>query len=394
MTNKVNFNAGGKIRLHILVAFLILLAAPIQLSAQKFNIYVFGESNDQKAKSIETILKNKIQKLLKDRYPCADIQTDDDVKTMLEFERYRQLLGAGDPDALANIASALNAPYYVSVSVMHNNGSYSLSSISGDSRRARTVAREGSFVQGDKEANDALEPMADKLVSEMIKSMPDCYQNEWIGKITYNRETRGENRSTEDAIVFDGEAKKTTEITSKATTEAEFEVRGENRPARAFVKCAEERVITIVTKGTVKCPVSMPGIPAKIKPVDVLDVDKITSRAEGRSDEARASVSVKGDEFTISVTVPEIEGGTSTGDWTLKDNGMCGDPVDKHETRSLPFTTHEEYGQADGTIDRSKPDILTGSKTIKIPSEYGIKETKIITWDLRFIRNPSAERIK
>jgi hypothetical protein len=57
-------------------------------------------------------------------------------------------------------------------------------------------------------------------------------------------------------------------------------------------------------------------------------------------------------------------------------------------------TTGEEYGEVTGTIDPSKPDIISGTKTFKIPSEYGTQEIKTITRIPRFISKPSAERIK
>jgi hypothetical protein len=393
MTNKVNFNAGGKIKVHILIAFLILLAGTIQTSAQKLNVYVFGESNDKKAWTVQDWLKTKITDQLKDRYPCAGSLTDDAARAMLDWAKQRQLMGNPDENALSQVGNAIGAQFVVSVNVVHNNGSYTMNSLSLDSRRARTVARQTSVAQGDDEALNAAESMAEKLVSDMINSMPDCYQNEWIGTITYKRETRGENLTIENHLVFN-EVKKTTEITSKATTEAEFDVRGINRPARTFVKCTEEHMINISLDGTVKCGGETPFDPVKTVQLNSTDVEKTTGNAEGKSDEGRASVSVDGDEFTISVTVPAIEGGTSVRDWTLKDSGGCGDPVNKHESTTITYTTFEEYGQAKGTIDPAKPDVLTGSKTIKIPSPTGIQETKIITWNLRFIRKPSAEKIK
>ncbi len=379
------------IKVYFLMAFLILLSRSVQVSSQKINIFVSGTSNSKTAGMIENILENEIQTLLSKQYPCASALTDDDATVFLEWARQRELMGNPDEDAISNVAGALGGQFLVSVNVTQVNSTFAMNVSGIDNRRGKPVSRQGAVANSDGEATGVAVSLAEKFVSDFINSLPDCYQNEWIGTITYKRETRGESRTTENHLVFN-EVKKTTEITSKAVVDAEFEVRGTKRPARAFVKCTEERTINISLSGTVKCGAAIPGDPERTVPLNSTDMEKITGNAEGRSDEGRASVSVDGDEFTISVMVPAIEGGTSVRDWTLKDSGGCGDPVDTHETTSISWTTYEEYGQANGTIDPTKPDVLTGSKTIKIPSPTGIQETKIITWNLSFKRDPSTKK--
>jgi hypothetical protein len=256
--------------------------------------------------------------------------------------------------------------------------------------RGKAVSRKAGTAQSYKEALDAADSLAEEFASDMINSLPDCYENEWIGTITYRRVSQGESRDTEDVQ----SGKRTTEITSKATTDADFEVRGTNKPARAFFKCADQSLKNTITKQTFTCPGTTPFEQGKTVTRNVTEVERVTGKAEGKVDEAVASVSVEGDEYTISCTVPQIEGGISIRDWSLKDSGGCGDPESKHESTSISYTTFEEYGQANGKIDPAKPDVLTGSKTIKVPSPTGIQETKIITWNLKFVRGPSAERIK
>jgi hypothetical protein len=317
---------------------------------------------------------------------------DTGLAAMVKFERERQMLGNKDEEALSDLAGALGAQYVVSINVTQVNNTFVMSARGLDGRRARAISRKAATAQSVEEANAAAESLAEEFASDMINSLPDCYENEWIGTITYQRVFQGESRTAEDHLVIKGT--KTTEITTKTTTDADFEVRGSKKPARAFVRCAEEQLKNIVTKGTITCPGPTLFEQGKTVPWNATEVERTTGKAEGKSDEARASVSVDGDEFTISCTVPQIEGGTSIRDWSLKDSGGCGDPVNKHESTPISWTTFEEYGQANGKIDPAKPDVLTGSKTIKVPSPTGIQETKIITWDLRFIRTASAERIK
>jgi hypothetical protein len=381
------------IKVHFLVAFLILLSGSVQASPQKLQIFVLGNSNSKKAETIENWLKVRVTHLLRDQYPCASNQSDDDVADMLKFERERQLLGAGDPDALSNIAGGLGAQFVVSVNVIQVNGTFTLNATGFDDRRGKVVSKQAAVAHSEDEALDAAESLAEKMVSDLINSMPDCYVNEWVGTITYRRVFQSKSQTTEDVLVAKGTT--TMEITSKTTTDADFEVRGTKKPAKAFVKWADQTLKKSITKQTFTCPGTTPFEQGKTVTRNVTEVETITGNAEGKVD-AVASVSVNGDEYTISFRVPEIEGGIGVRDWTLKDSGGCGPPESKHENNSIQYTTQELYEQAKGKIDRTKPDVLTGSQTVSggLSLVPGAELTTIITWNLNFVRSPSAEKKK
>lgn len=391
MTNKVNFNTGGIIKVCFLVAFLILLSGSAQASPQRLKIYIFGKSSSKTAEAIEHYLKNKVAQLLMDRYPCASNMTDDDVANLLRFERERQLLGAGDPDALSNIASALGAQYVVYFNVIQVNSTFTMTATGSDDRRGKTVSRQSTVARSEDEALEAADSLAEEFVSDMLKALPECVVNDWVGTITYRRVFQGKSRDTED-VQF---GKRTTEITLKTTTEADFEVRGTKKPAKAFVKWAEQSLKNTITKQTFKCQGTTPFEEAKTVTRNMTEVERVTGNAEGKAD-AVASVSVKGDEYTISFTVPEIEGGNSVRDWSLKDSGGCGPAYSQQENNSIQYTTQELFEQAKGKIDREKPDVLTGSQTVSggLPLAPGAELTTVINWNLKFVRGPSAEKKK
>jgi hypothetical protein len=223
--------------------------------------------------------------------------------------------------------------------------------------------------------------LAEEFVSDLIKSMPDCYVNEWVGTITYSRVLQGQSQTTEEG--FSGSGTTEMEITTKSNAEANFEVRGTKKPAMATVKWNDENLKNAITKHTITCP------EGKTVTRNVTEVEKTTGNAEGKVD-AVASVSVDGDEYTISFTVPEIDSGIGVRDWTLKDSGGCGPPWSNHESNSFKWTSPELFEQAKGKIDHTKPDVLTGSQTVNggpslVPS---MKQTTIITWNLTFKRVP------
>jgi hypothetical protein len=221
--------------------------------------------------------------------------------------------------------------------------------------------------------------------------LPDCYVNEWVGTITYSRVLQGQSRTTEEGFSVSGTT--TTEISTKSTAEANFEVRGTKKPARATVKWNEETLKNAITKQTFTCPGTTPFEQGKTVTRNVTEVERTTGKAEGKVD-ALASVSVDGDEYTISFTVPEIDNGIGLRDWNLEDSGGCGPPYSNHESNSVEWTSPELHEQAKGKIDHSKPDVLTGSQTVSgsSPLAPSMEQTTIITWDLNFKRVPSTKR--
>lgn len=219
-----------------MMAFLILLAGSFQVRAQKLKIFVFGKSNNKTAEPIENHLKNKISQLLMDQYPCAGNLTDDNAADLLDWARQRELLGNPDEDALLNIGNALGAQYIVSVNVIQLNSTITMSASGLDNRRGKAVSKQAAVVHSEDEAIEAAESLAEKFVSDFINSMPDCYVNEWVGTITYSRVLQVQSQTKEEGF---GSGTTTTENSTKSVAEANFEVRGTKKPARATVKWNE-----------------------------------------------------------------------------------------------------------------------------------------------------------
>ena len=390
MTNKVNFNTIGRNKVYFLVTFLILLSGSVQVSAQKLNIFVFGKSNSKTAGQIESILENEIQDRLKDQYPCASTLTDDDAATLLGWARERELMGNKDEDAISNVAGALGAQFVVSVNVSQINSTIAMFVNGLDNRRATPVSKQASVAHSEGEAINVAVSLAEKFVSDFINSMPDCYVNEWVGNITYSRVLQGQSQTKEEGFSVSGTT--TTEITTKSTADANFEVRGTKKPTRATVKWNEETLKNAITKQKLTCPGTTLFEEGKTVTRDVTEVERTTGKAEGKVG-AIASVSVDGDEYTITFTVPEIDDGIGVRDWTLEDSGGCGPHYSNHESNSVKWTSPELYEQVKGKIDHSKPDVLAGNQTVSggSPLAPSMEQTTIITWNLNFKRDPSTK---
>lgn len=299
-------------------------------------------------------------------------------------------MGNPDEDAISNVAGALGAQFVVFVNVIQVNSTITMTVSGLNNSRATPVSKQASIAHSEGEAVDTAESLAEKFVSDFINSMPDCYINEWVGTITYNRVLQGQSQTKEEGFSVSGTT--TTEITTKSTADANFEVRGTKKPARATVKWNEETLKNAITKQILTCPGTTLFEEGKTVTRDATEVERTTGKAEGKVD-AIASVSVDGDEYTISFTVPEIDDGIGVRDWTLEDSGGCGPPYSNHESNSVKWTSPELYEQVKGKIDPSKSDVLAGNQTVSggSPLAPSMEQTAIITWNLNFKRNPSTK---
>jgi hypothetical protein len=112
-----------------------------------------------------------------------------------------------------------------------------------------------------------------------------------------------------------------------------------------------------------------------------------------KDEDAVASVSIDGDEYTITFTVPEIDDGIGMREWTFEDSDGCGPHYSNHERNSVKWTSPELYEQVKGKIDHSKSDILAGNQTVSggSPRAPSMEQTTIITWNLNFKRDLSTK---
>lgn len=389
MAKKANFYPHKMIGIHFLLAILLLLSGFASASPKKLKIYI-NNSFDKESSTVGDRLGTLILKALMDQYPCADILRDVDIAVALGHDRERELLGAKAD--INEIMGALGGDYLISLNVTAQNGKVSMNASCRNFRTEKEISKKNTTADNDESALDAAESLAQDFVSALLDALPECYMNEWVGTISYACVFQDTSRNTQDVPY----GKRTTEITIKQTTDADFEVRGTKKSAKASVKAAFESLTNSVSKGTVECGSRVLGEQPKTIPWNETEVEKLTAHADGKVDEAVANVAVNGNEYTISFIVPEIAGGIMVRDWTLTASGQCGSPVSKHENQSGKWPLQAVSGEAKGKIDPKNPDVLSGTKTLRPNLLFfpGGNETTTIAWNLKFIRGQSAQKKK
>ena len=186
----------GKCGFGLLLLGLLSATAWSQGIAPSVMVFASAEGGSG-SDNVADYLSGQIMKGLRDQYPCIDLLSDKGIADLLDFERQRQLLGAGDDSLLPNLAGSLGVQYIISVSVtaFGNQMSLSVSEINVASRQA--VERSSKVTgQGDA-ALDGAESLANEFVGKLSNFKGQCDPH-WTGSITY-KEQQDAKSSTSDS---------------------------------------------------------------------------------------------------------------------------------------------------------------------------------------------------
>ncbi|MBF0296110.1 MAG: hypothetical protein HQL96_13045 [Magnetococcales bacterium] len=108
---------------------------------------------------------------------CATALTMDDLRMLIGFEKQRELLGAGDPTALAEIGGALGRKGLLVTSAFHT-------SPAGMSLHINVMDSTGKVLgQGTASCNGRCSRVP--LSTEVVAQLPDFCRPQWFGTLTY-----------------------------------------------------------------------------------------------------------------------------------------------------------------------------------------------------------------
>lgn len=123
----------------------------------------------------ETQAANKIEEI----FPCAEVNSSSVVAALLGHERMKQLLGAGDDEALQNISGAMGCEYLVVLKIVVKAQSSVVTAFCMDAKKAETMAR----ATESGSVNTALE-MIDKVVKKLIDDLKEYEICPYYGPVT------------------------------------------------------------------------------------------------------------------------------------------------------------------------------------------------------------------
>jgi hypothetical protein len=151
----------------------MFLLMPAFVSAANPRFYIMTSGNQKGTAVYESYIESCLFKELKKNFPCVDYSDESTVAAILELERQKQLLGAGDDNALANIAGAMGCEYLVGCNVLLSENSLTISLFCMDNKRLKTIARASSQSGINEAGLDAVESTCKQLV-EGLKEYEIC----------------------------------------------------------------------------------------------------------------------------------------------------------------------------------------------------------------------------
>jgi hypothetical protein len=326
---------------------LLFLAAAVSASAQGGPVKILISSRidpvsaGQEEAAVAAIFENRVQALL--MYPCTDPLTRGDVAALLGYDRVRQLLDANHESELTNIAGALGAAHYASLTVTPmDGGRYSLSGAMTSADKVQTVVR-ASTTTTTGAATQGVDLVARQLVGNLASlkrfSRENCAPtNPWTGTVTLRmvdaRQATSESKPSND------EGTITSTSQAQSVYEATVRVGWTGAPrvqVRATGTRREEEVGKIMRDrgrsggGGRNTPV--------LKSAGYQNVDILESRATGDADTVGSfSVSLAKGKLALHISVSGIEETTSVKSQKRFDGG-CGEPTSSDQTVEIPWTT-------------------------------------------------------
>jgi len=200
----------------ITFVFLLTLAETIQSQANPTKVFIqmnsFDDKGGARGTSIMQALDGSIYKRIKKDYSCLDIFDSDGLRTILSWERQRQLLGGEGELSLQELGAALGCKYLIALNVKVLKDQAQISAIFMDNTKAKTLSRSFETAPYGESAIDAAEKVAN-ILFDGLKEYEICpFKGDINVKIT---STKIDDQTEEYPVYcngLDGNFKRTTKL--------------------------------------------------------------------------------------------------------------------------------------------------------------------------------------
>ena len=186
------------------LAALLLLAASTAPAAGQQERLFFMSSTDPKAsgevRTLYAAVETNLSKALMEKYPCIEQSSAEIVSEMLRVEKMKQILGAGDDNALAQLGGAVGADNLVVTQVTQVGTGYNVQITVLDTRTARATFKQSTQVSGPYALDDAV-AAAQRAAAGMV--FRACPATDWSGTVVLT-EQYGGSAPTEDQKTVSG----------------------------------------------------------------------------------------------------------------------------------------------------------------------------------------------
>ncbi|MBA4407962.1 MAG: hypothetical protein Q8S54_11595 [Bacteroidota bacterium] len=372
----------------IMLLFLLFIGSYLA-TAKNPMFYIATSCNNQAATGYMGLFESEFTNALKKEFPCVETLSDNNVVTLLQHEKQKQLLGSGDYDEISNIGEAMGSDYLVSLKVQILGNTALITAFCIDNRTSKVISRSTSSGVDGNAGIQAVEKVSKQLV-EGLKKYEIC---PFKGPINVVVKTERTDKKNESYAVYcngmDGLYK--LDVTVNKTSDADWKLKktSKNQVSGSVTYNLREETETEEQNDCYICPSGRQG--ARM----YTEKTTKTSRVEGLSNEsvadnqqiedARAEITFL-DNGTYSL---KVKAASKKGDLILKiekrAEGTCDNqsPLPENITKKADVPLNEvTFGPFSGTsLDKvlshkdsySSIDPVTKEKTT-VTYDYDLKK--------------------
>jgi hypothetical protein len=185
-------------RKHIIILMLYFLTGSVLTTAANPKFFIATSSNSQAATGYFPHFEVEFANALKKEFPCVNTISDSNILTLLEHEKQKQLLGAGDFEEISNIGQAMGCDYLVSLKVKVIEKTALITGFCIDTRTSKVISRSVANVVDGSAGIKAMEKVSKDLV-EGLKKFEIC---PFTGPINVEVKTERNDKKTESYAVY------------------------------------------------------------------------------------------------------------------------------------------------------------------------------------------------
>jgi hypothetical protein len=142
-------------------------------TAASTRFFIATSWNNQAATGYFPHFEVEFANALKKEFPCVETMSDNTILTLLEHEKQKQFLGAGDYEELSTIGQAMGCDYLVSLKVQVLGNTALITALCADTRKSKVISRSMASVVDGSAGIKAMEKVSKELV-EGLKKFEIC----------------------------------------------------------------------------------------------------------------------------------------------------------------------------------------------------------------------------
>ncbi|NJD11455.1 MAG: hypothetical protein FIB01_13805 [Gemmatimonadetes bacterium] len=185
-------------------ALLLLVSLAAPAAAQQKRLF-FTSRTDPKAsgevRTLDAALENQLGMALMEKYPCMEQASTEMVSEMLSVEKMKQILGAGDDNALAQMGGSIGADHLAVTQVTQVGTGYNVQITILNTRTAHATFKQSTQLSGAHALDDAV--AAAKRAAQGM-TFPACPATDWSGTVVLVEQYSGSAPSEDKKTTISG----------------------------------------------------------------------------------------------------------------------------------------------------------------------------------------------